>query len=167
MIITETHVYFYTNYLSNWWTTKNIAPQFVDPITGITFNNTEEAFMWQKSNFFGDLETCYLINNHALTCKHPSEVKSLGRLVKNYNDKSWSTVRLGFMTYVNLLKYQQNPDLAIKLKETGDRVLVEASPVDLVWGCGLDEKTAAVTPYPSWPGQNLLGKALMEVRSLL
>lgn len=167
MKITDTHVYFYTNYLSNWWTTKNIAPQFTDHNDGVTWNNTEEAFMAYKATFFGDGETYAKIVQHALARKHPREVKDLGRLVKGYNDKAWSTVREGFMTYVNLLKYQQNPDLAKQLKDTGARVLVEASPVDRIWGVGLGETDPLILDEKNWTGLNLLGKSLMTVRGLI
>jgi ribA/ribD-fused uncharacterized protein len=47
---------------------------------------------------------------------------------------------------------------------TGDRVLVEASPVDAIWGIGLSAEDAEVTPPDKWPGENLLGFALMVVR---
>lgn len=167
MKITDTHVYFYTNYLSNWWTTKNIAPQFTDPISNLTFNNTEEAFMWYKSHFFMDVETCIKIEAHAALRKHPREVKDLGRLVKGYNDKAWAVVREGAMTYVNYLKYQQNTDLAKQLKDTGARVLVEASPVDRIWGVGLGETDPLILDEKNWTGLNLLGKSLMTVRGLI
>lgn len=167
MLVTGTHVYFYTNYLSNWWTTKNIAPQFDDPNTSIIFNNTEEAFMWYKAHFFNDLLACQKIEQHAKAKTHPREVKDLGRMVRGYNDKAWSTVRFGFMTYVNLLKYQQNPDLAEQLKLTGGRILVEASPIDRIWGCGLAENDPMILDKSNWTGQNLLGKALMQVRATL
>jgi ribA/ribD-fused uncharacterized protein len=167
MKVTDTHVYFYTNLFSNWWSTRDIKPQFTDSITGVTFNNTEEAFMWYKAYFFGDEETAAKIAVHALERKHPSEVKALGRLVKNYDDKKWTTVREGFMTYVNLLKYQQNEWMLTSLKNTGDRVLVEASPVDRIWGVGLVENDPLILDEKNWQGLNLLGKSLMTVRNIL
>lgn len=181
-ITTESHVFFYTSYLSNWWSTRDIKPQFTDPITGLVWNNTEEAFMAAKARFFGDEETHALIVAHAAARRHPREVKDLGRLVKRYDEKAWSCVRVGAMTYPNLLKYQQNPDLGAQLKGTGDRVLVEASPVDKTWGVGLSVTDAAAWAQAhyaemeiagsdageiDWPGLNLLGQALMTVRSML
>ncbi len=40
----------------------------------------------------------------------------------------------------------------------------EASPKDKIWGIGLDAQTAASTDMSEWPGQGLLGLALMELR---
>lgn len=67
----------------------------------------------------------------------------------------------------NLAKFGQHTDLREYLLGTGDRVLVEASPLDRVWGIGLaadDER--AVSP-DQWRGLNLLGFALMQVRETL
>lgn len=49
-----------------------------------------------------------------------------------------------------------------KLLETGDREIVEASPMDRIWGVGFGEKNAE-SRRKDW-GFNLLGKALMAVR---
>ncbi len=174
-ITTAEFVFFYQDYMSNWWSTKDIKPQFTDPVTGLVWNNTEEHFMAAKARFFGDEGTHSLIVAHAANRGHPGNVKELGRLVKGYDDKAWSCVRLGAMTHSCYLKFSQNPDLAAQMKATGGRVLVEASPVDKVWGVGLDIDSAAAHAANSsftgaslaWPGQNLLGKALMQVRSLL
>ena len=51
------------------------------------------------------------------------------------------------------------------LLTTGERELVEASPLDRVWGVGFAEKNAAANRH-RW-GENLLGKALMVVRERL
>jgi ribA/ribD-fused uncharacterized protein len=61
----------------------------------------------------------------------------------------------------------QHPDLREFLLGTGDRVLVEASPQDRIWGIGLaaDDERASVPEQ--WLGLNLLGFALMEVRHRL
>ncbi len=61
----------------------------------------------------------------------------------------------------------QHPVLKDFLLKTGERVLVEASPVDIMWGCGLAEDDERIKDVTQWPGQNLLGFALMEVREML
>ena len=65
----------------------------------------------------------------------------------------------------NRAKYEQNPDLKSELLETGDAILAEASPSDTIWGIGLDAAIAAEMNPSEWPGQNLLGKILMEIRA--
>jgi ribA/ribD-fused uncharacterized protein len=67
----------------------------------------------------------------------------------------------------NLAKFRQNEALGRFLLETGRRVLVEASPVDAIWGIGLSRDDERATQPELWPGLNLLGFALMEVRSQL
>jgi len=43
------------------------------------------------------------------------------------------------------------------LLSTGDKILVEASPKDNVWGIGLDEESPDAANPKRWPGTNLLG----------
>ena len=64
----------------------------------------------------------------------------------------------------NLAKFGQHKELRDFLLGTGNKVLVEASPQDAIWGIGLaaDDDRAASPEH--WPGLNLLGFALMEVR---
>lgn len=161
MLTTDTHVFFYTaRPFHNWLRTER---QFTDPARGISFDSTEQAFMWWKAAFFDDKATLAMIEAE----KDPRAVKELGRRIARYDDAAWSCVRLGFMTLVNLWKYQQNPEWAATLLATGDRTIVEASPVDLVWGVGLSEKDPLILDEANWRGENLLGQALMTVRSLL
>ncbi len=162
MKITDTHVYFYSTkeVFSNW---HSNPAQFVDPITGLTFENTEQYFMWAKAKFFGD----EAITAEAIATPDPRAVKALGRKVRKYNDKAWECVRLGYMTYGNLLKYQQNPAFATTLTTTGTRIIVEASPYDQIWGVGLSETDPLILDEKTWKGRNLLGVTLMTVRSML
>jgi ribA/ribD-fused uncharacterized protein len=66
-----------------------------------------------------------------------------------------------------LLKFGQNPHLRQKLEATEDKTIVEASPRDKIWGIGLGAKSALEKGEEGWRGLNLLGKALMEVRTML
>jgi len=66
-----------------------------------------------------------------------------------------------------LLKFRQNPHLRRLLDATGDKMIVEASPLDKIWGIGLGEKEALEKGEKGWRGLNLLGKALMQARAIL
>ncbi len=64
-------------------------------------------------------------------------------------------------------KFEQNPELKDFLLSTGDLVLVEAGPGDCIWGIGLGQDNSKAQNPETWRGQNLLGFALMDVRSTL
>jgi ribA/ribD-fused uncharacterized protein len=158
MKITDSHVYFWNGIYSNWH-----VCQVKDLLTDIIFENTEQAFMWYKADVFNDIETKKLVENTI----DPRKVKKLGRLIKTYDDNVWSSVRYRKMLYVNLLKFLQNKELKFQLINTGDKIIVEASPLDCVWGVGLSEEDPLILDEKNWKGKNLLGKVLMEVRSII
>ena len=65
----------------------------------------------------------------------------------------------------NYLKFSQNPKLKTILLDTGDKLIVEASPSDRIWGIGFDAEHA-VGEENEW-GTNKLGESLMRVRKRL
>jgi hypothetical protein len=67
----------------------------------------------------------------------------------------------------NIHKFNQHPAFTDFLINTKDRVLVEASPIDKIWGIGLSKDADQIDNPYFWNGQNLLGFALMEVRDFL
>ena len=67
----------------------------------------------------------------------------------------------------NLAKFGQHPELRDFLLGTGRTVIVEASPRDAIWGIGLAADDSRAATPENWPGLNLLGFALMEVRRQL
>ncbi len=95
---------------------------------------------------------------------NPREIKHLGRLVQNYDDVHWASVRFEVVLRANILKFTQNADLRQALDRTGVRVMVEASPFDAIWGI----KAAATDPeacHPRlWRGAIVLVKALQSFR---
>jgi ribA/ribD-fused uncharacterized protein len=141
---------------SQWWA----APFTVD---GVRYNTTEHWMMAQKALLFGNEE----IYQQILAAKSPAAAKALGRQVRNFDEAVWNANRSAIVVRGNLEKFQQHSDLQDFLLQTKDRVLVEASPVDSIWGIGLAADNARAENPRQWNGLNLLGFALMEVRDLL
>lgn len=76
--------------------------------------------------------------------------------------------KLQILTQGNYHKFTISTDaenLRRMLLATGERELVEASPVDRIWGVGFTEKNAEKNRY-RW-GENLLGRALVDIRGRL
>lgn len=129
---------------------------------GINVDSSEQAFMMEKAWAFKDTE----IARDIYHARSAQEAKKLGRQVRNYDDAVWSRIRYDKMVKVLRVKFSDS-DLTEKLLATGNRILVEASPYDKIWGVGLSEATPKVLDPKNWQGQNLLGKALMQVRAEL
>lgn len=119
--------------------------------------------MYHKAIVFHDQETASKI---ALE-PEPSKQRALGRKVKGFDNKKWNAVREKIVEEGNWWKFTRpkEGDLRKMLLETGDRLLVEASPYDRIWGVGYGAANAEAN-RGNW-GENLLGKALMRVRDRL
>jgi ribA/ribD-fused uncharacterized protein len=142
--------------LSQWWS----AAFSVD---GRTYASAEQYMMAQKAELFGDQETLAAI----LDSSSPAQAKSLGRRVRGFDEERWIAHRYDTAVRGNLAKFGQNRELARWLLATGDTVLVEASPVDSIWGIGLAADDRRARDPHSWLGLNLLGFALMQARHTL
>ena len=93
--------------------------------------------------------------------------KKLGREVSGYDEEAWSASRFDAMYAAVKAKFESDRVLSRQLMETDTKTLVEASPVDIIWGVGIHEKDDAILDESNWKGQNLLGKVLMKVRTEL
>ena len=102
-----------------------------------------------------------------LAAGHPKQAKDLGRGGAGFDERRWVEHRYRIVVAGNLGKFAQNADERAFLLRTGERVLVEASPVDAVWGIGLAADDPRALDPAAWLGQNLLGQALIEVRAAL
>jgi ribA/ribD-fused uncharacterized protein len=132
-------------------------------VEGITYPTAEHWMMAKKALLFEDEATFKLI----LQASKPAIAKGLGRSVKNFDADKWNASAVAIVTEGNLHKFSQHEALKQFLLYTGDKILVEASPVDLTWGIGLSQDTTAASNPFEWKGPNLLGFALMEVRDQL
>ncbi len=132
-------------------------------VDGIQYKTAEHYMMAQKAALFQDEE----IFEQILKAKTPNEVKALGRKVKNYQEDIWQQQRFQIVVDGNLAKFSQHKDLKQFLLKSNSQILVEASPVDKIWGIGLAADDANAKNPEAWQGLNLLGFALMEVRQQL
>ena len=153
MRITDKYVFFWNGIYSQWY----IAPMTID---GIEYNCCEQYMMHQKALTFNDEE----IAKEVLEEINPREHKALGRKIKGFDKSVWDKVCLSIVYKGNLHKFKQNPDLLQQLKDTENRMLVEASPVDNIWGIGMAENDKGVENPLNWKGLNLLGQAINLVK---
>lgn len=142
--------------LSQWWPARFT-------IDGREFATAEHWMMWSKAILFDDTDAADSIINAG----HPHRAKALGRQVRGFDQTVWDTERYKIVVEGSLAKFSQHPGLLAFLLATGDRVLVEASPVDPVWGIGLAADDPRTQDPAQWLGLNLLGFALMEARAAL
>lgn len=93
-------------------------------------------------------------------------IKGFGRKVVGFDQTIWDEWKYKIVVDGNYMKFTQNNDLKTHLLNTQNKEIVEASPWDRIWGIGYDPIKAHQVPKSKW-GQNLLGKAIMEVRNLI
>lgn len=132
-------------------------------VNGISYATAEHFMMAEKARLFSDVNTLQRILDAAI----PAEVKRLGREISGFNEEIWLEHRSEIVIAANLEKFSQNCELGEFLLKTGDQVIVEASPVDNIWGIGLAADDPRARNPKMWEGQNLLGFALMQVRDRL
>ncbi len=143
-------------YLSNWYLSPFEAG-------GKRFSSMEQYMMYEKACVFRDME----IAEQIMATDQVGKIKSLGRMVRNYEESVWNGIRQ-LRVYEGLLaKFRQDQELRELLLSTGDAVLAECAVQDRVWGIGLSMKDEKRFDMRAWTGQNLLGYALMETRRSL
>jgi len=145
---------------------SNLYPCRLVYYDGIVFASTEHAYQWFKAK---DAKTKEWIR----TAPYPRLAAIAGHGLFPYDvNPNWNKYNSGngladtgeeslrykvvVMRGVLLNKFSHNPDLADKLLETGDALLIEDSKTDSYWGIG-----------KKGDGQNWLGKCLMDVRKLI
>lgn len=131
--------------------------------SGITHATAEHYMMAEKARAFGDLEMFERI----LQAPSPLEAKKFGRKVSGFNESHWKEICFKVVVEGNMGKFGSNRALEDFLLSTGSSVLVEASPTDCIWGIGMGMNHVDAEVPEKWPGRNLLGFALMEVRKQL
>jgi len=153
MKTTDKHVFFWNGIYSQWF-------QADFEVDGIKFNCAEQYMMYKKALTFNDVEIAKKIMNEP----QPNNQKALGRKVSNFDVETWERVAKDVVYKGNYAKFTQNTHLLKELMSTGDRIIVEASPVDKIWGIGMHENDEGVENQENWKGKNWLGEVLTKLR---
>lgn len=153
MKYTDKFVLFYGGSFSQWF------PSSFE-IDKITYNCTEQWMMACKARMFQDEESEKAI----MSTSKPWEQKAIGRQVKNFKEETWEKDAKRLVKQGNKAKFDQNPELKKVLMDTESRLLVEASPTDVIWGIGLAEDDPKAVDRNNWRGTNWLGEIITELR---
>lgn len=150
--ITPTHIYFWGGSLANYfdcpfeWNNRK-------------FLSSEQAYAYAKAVLF---DKSYI--QTILDCPFAQVAENLGRQVPNFDEAIWSEKRYNVMLDILKAKFYSDDFLKDELLSTEGKVLVFANENDTVWGVGLGSYSNNILEEENWKGQNLLGKALMEIR---
>ncbi len=102
-----------------------------------------------------------------MSAKSAGEMKALGTKVNKFNPEVWAKSVMDIAINCLHAKFTQNNNMANCLLATGDNVLVEASPNDKLWGIGIYMFDPMIITKQSLWGENVQGKALMQVRKTI
>lgn len=149
--VKEDHIFFWGGIFSNF-----------HPINGNEALTSEHFYMEAKAIFFSDFKTLVRIRQAAT----PKEAKRLGRSVERFDQAEWDKVKCKMMKTALANKLMLDDKFLQALKDSGNKILVEASPFDRIWGIGFKEDDPNICNTELW-GENLLGKCLMEVREAM
>ena len=145
-------------------------------VNGRTYYTAEQYMMSEKALLFGD----YDIYSQIMKEKNPKQCKALGKMVQNFDGKTWGKVAREVLFHGNLSKLQADIELVDALLSTEQAVLIEASPLDNIYGSGIAKEdllnsdgTLKVHPKdwhtkdnPLKQSENKLGFVLMGIRDL-
>ena len=129
-------------------------------LNNIEYSSAEQFMMAKKAELFEDEE----IKSQILSTTNVRKQKELGRKVKNFDEDKWNENKIKIVYIANNLKFNQNEELKEKLLRTKGKYIVEASPVDAIWGIGVAPDDPKRFNRAKWRGQNLLGKILTQLR---
>jgi ribA/ribD-fused uncharacterized protein len=132
-------------------------------VEGERFTTAEHWMMAGKARLFGDAE----MRAKIMAASDPKTAKGLGRKVRGFDEVEWKAVRYDLVVDGNVHKFGAHPKMRAFLVGTGEKILVEASPYDRIWGIGLGRDAEGAKDPELWRGDNLLGFALMDVRARL
>lgn len=126
----------------------------------LTLPTAEHWMMAGKAWVFGDEEMFARITQ----TPSPASAKALGRKVRGFDVDVWRERSKDVVYLGNERKFSE-PSLRAFLLSTEDATLVEASPLDRIWGIGLGAANPSASRRAHWRGENRLGHILTKLRA--
>ena len=149
----DKYFFFWKHRLSQWHIVNFNVDNYI-------YNCCEQFMMHRKALLMGDTFAAEII----LGEKNPAQHQTLGRQIQNFNQELWDSYKYNIVLQGNRARFHQSPQCRELLLATGDKLIVEASPYDKVWGIGKGASDPDIMDETKWNGQNLLGKVLTQVR---
>ncbi len=112
------------------------------------FPTAEHAYQWRKHS-----ETRPDIAERILGAGSPEAAQRIAHAHKKEVPKAWHEQKVAVMEEILRAKCAQREDVREVLKRSGNRKIVESSPVDAFWGYG-----------PNGDGKNMMGVLWMKIR---
>jgi ribA/ribD-fused uncharacterized protein len=139
---------------------SNFNQKFPIKIRGRFYNCNEQFIQCQKAELFGD----WVSHRDIMSSKDPREMKQLGKRIKGYKDVEWKRHSYDVIMECVRSKVYAHREIQEYLLATGDKMIGEGTP-DPHFGVGIHIGDSRILNPDEWAGKNVMGKALMEVRS--
>lgn len=155
----DNYVFFWNGPFSNW----HSADFYMETGTEYGkcfFTSSEQAMMFYKAHMFDDKDAIVKV----MSTNSPREQKAIGRKVKNFNQETWEASCIDIVTDILVNKFTSDEELLKVLLDTRDKTIVEASPLDKIWGIGMGVDHPDILDESKWDGKNYLGICLMKAR---
>jgi len=153
---TDKYILFYGGIFSQWY-----KSDFT--IGDITYSSAEQYMMANKADVFNDSDSLKEI----MATDDPRRQKAIGRKVKGFEPEKWNEVAKRVVLAANVNKFTASQELKKAILSTGNKIIVEASPYDKIWGIGLAPDDPKALDESTWEGTNWLGEAVMEARKII
>jgi ribA/ribD-fused uncharacterized protein len=127
----------------------------------VHFRSVEMFYQFHKCIHAKDFALAKLI----LETPNPKKIKRMSKTIKNFNEADWEPHKIYTIKQALWLKFTQNPYAREALLETREMVIVEANASDRFWGAGRHKYQ--IKEERKWPGKNMMGRLLMELRAEL
>ena len=128
----------------------------------LDFSSMTQYLMFCRASLFGDKETAWKIFNEW----NNNVIRRIGRTVKGFDENIWKGQRSIILARGLKGKFDHNPAYIAELLRTGEEMLVYCDPDDDEFGIGLSPDQPECQDPEQWQGLNLLGYALMDLRSV-
>ena len=130
------------------------------------YQSATQAILGELAKFFQDQEHLEKI----MSAASPDDIHYTVEEVpgnRDENEVRWKDQYQRLLYEVNLKKFTQYPELALRLLQTGQMRLGAYKPKDNLIGIGLSSDDARAQNPAMWTGQNQLGIILMRIRDTL